>query len=300
MQLMAAQLGSFHPEHTFRHEAGELAIGHVGPDHVPIRVYMPYDYSPIDGSKMFVEAIGLLALTKQYNHQADSLMEDNDAIVVIGHDHRHHRWPIRANSQDIIAVRNELEIESFIAVGHSMGTLATLLALSDKQFADATELLIQVNPPMTGSHLAYKPEDLFNMVREGVLLTKEHPFDAINFAAGAISECVRRPFVITKQFARLASGVVHDRYAELTNEHPDKNYIVIYNDRDGLVPPRWNESMRGQNLTVLLHRSKTGLAHAAINEDPEFAHGLHALAHHEPIPESFMPLYEGERELVDA
>ena len=300
MQLMAMQLGSFIPEHTFQHNAGELAVGHVGPDNVPIRVYTPHDYSPDDGSKMFVAGIGLLSLPKQYDHLGDAIMEDHDAITVIGHDHHHHRWPIRANSQDIIAATKELELEHFVAVGHSMGTLAMLLALSDKQFADATDLLIQVDPPMTGNHLTYTPEDIFNVTREGIILTAKHPIDALNFAVGALSECAHRPFVIAKQFLRLASGVVHDRYAELTNEHPEKDYVVIYNNRDGLVPKRWSQSMRGPKLTVLLHDSKTGLAHAAINEDPEFAHGLHALAHHEPVPSSFQPLYQGSHDLLVA
>jgi len=291
---MALPLGSFKPEKILSHEVGEVASGHIGPDNAPIMVYTPHDYSEKDGSKDFVAAIGLLARPKQYDHLGHELMRDNDRLIVFGHDHKYHRWPIRANAQDIVAGVKDLELQHFTVVGHSMGTIATLLAMEDEAFAKATDLVVQVDPAMTGNHLSYTPKDVSNIAREGIMLAIKHPHDALDYAVGAVSEYTHRPLVVAKQVVRLASGMVNDRYAELMANHPDKECVIVYNHRDGLVPERWNQAMRGPNITVLLHDSTTGLAHAAINVDPDFAHGLHAIANHQPVPASFHALYGGQ------
>lgn len=284
---MAIQLGSFIPERIDTVEFGDIAYGHVGPDKAPVQIYTPFEYSVDDGSADFVAAIGLLARPRQYHHLGQTLMSDNDRLVVFGHDHHYHRWPIRANAADIVSGVKALELEHFTAVGHSMGTIATLLALEDDDFAKATDLVVQVDPAMTGNHLSYNPSDVVNAAREGLTLAIKHPADAYDYTSGAIGEYVRRPLVIAKQILRLASGVVNDRYTELMARHPDKEYVIVYNHRDGLVPERWSDAIQGQNVSVLVHDSSTGLAHAAINVDPDFAHGLHAMAHHEPVPSSF-------------
>lgn len=300
MLLMTMPLGSFQPERVDTNEFGDIAYGHVGPDNAPVQIYTPHEYSPADGSTDFVAAIGLLARPRQYHHLGKTLMSDNDRLVVFGHDHHYHKWPIRANAADIVSGVKALELEHFTAVGHSMGTIATLLAMEDEHFAKATDLVVQVDPAMTGNHLAYNPADIVNAAREGLTLAVKHPGDAFDYTTGAIGEYVRRPLVIAKQVLRLASGVVNDRYTELMARHPDKEYVIVYNHRDGLVPERWGNALHGQNVSVLVHDSKTGLAHAAINVDPDFAHGLHAIAHHTTMPESFHRAFSTPAELVAA
>lgn len=300
MQLMTTPLGSFTPEHVDTNKIGDIAYGHVGPDRAPVQIYTPFEYSPENGSADFVAAIGLLARPRQYHHLGQTLMGDNDRLVVFGHDHNYHRWPIRANAADIVSGVKALELEHFTAIGHSMGTIATLLAMEDDDFAKATDLMVQVDPAMTGNHLAFNPSDLGNVAREGLLLAVKHPADAFDYTVGAIGEYVHRPFVIAKQVVRLVSGVVNERYSELMARHPDKEYVIVYNHRDGLVPERWSDAVRGQNVSVLVHDSKTGLAHSAINVDPDFAHGLHAIAHHEALPASFKTIFDGTNNPVAA
>jgi len=297
---MNVSLGSFEPERVTDYLEGTVAVGHVGPDNAPVWVCTPNEYSPEDGSKDFVAAIGLLARPEQYLRLGQVLMSDNDRLVVFGHDHHHHKWPIRANAADIIAGVHELELEHFTAIGHSMGTLAVLLAMEDEEFASSTDMVVQSDPAMTGSHLAYGIKDIYNMGREATILSKKYPKDAFRYAASAIGEYWQRPLVIGNQVLRLASGKVHGRYNELMLQHPDKKFTIIFNHNDGLVPENWNESLRGPNLVVYIHDSVTGLAHAAINVDEEVGHAVHALAHNQKAPDSFHLIYDGTQSKIAA
>lgn len=290
---MGAQLEAFHPEYTTPLSSGMQSIGFIGEDETPLFVYQPYDYDPAYGSHDFVLATGLLARPEQYKHLGEGLLQLHDRLIVIGYDHHYHKYPIRANAAAILDATRQLgEGHDFVAVGHSMGTIAMLLALEDAEFHARTQALIQANPAMTGSHLLMRPADIMNAEREAVVLAATHPLDAINYAWAAVNECFSRPQVIANQIKRLLFGAVHERYIFLMEENPELPIFVFYNKRDGLVPARWGVSVAamGKNIQVFVHDSRTGLAHAALNLDPEYAVALHSVAENTKLPKSFQKI----------
>ena len=291
---MVTRFGSVKFDSHTSIQGGSLEIGNVGEQGTPLHLYSPNEFDPACGSQDFVLAGGLLALPIQYKHLGESLVANNHRLTVFGHDHHFHQWPIRANAADILSGFHKLELEHFTAIGHSMGTIAVLLALEEDAFAKATNMVIEVDPAMTGNHMLYKPKDYLHMVQEAQKLTIKHPADAFLYAYGAVNEIRRRPLVIGNQMLRLVTGVVHQRYEELTAKHPDTPFVVIFNHNDGLVPEEWSASLQGDNMHVYVHHSPEGLAHSAINVDPTMADGIIQFATKHRPPDTFVPVYHGD------
>ncbi len=287
---MGTLLESFNPTDTIGLDCGMQTIGSIGPDKTPLFIFEPYDYDPEHGSHDFLLATGLLARPEQYRHLGQGLLRMNDRLIVVGYDHNYHQYPIRANAEAILDTTQRFETgNKFVAIGHSMGTIAMLLALEDPEFHKRTKALIQANPAMTGSHLLMRPTDIMNVEREAVVLTATHPLEAFSYTYTAADEFLHRPRVIANQVKRLLFGAVHERYEFLMKENPDLPIFVFYNKRDGLVPARWGASVAsmGGNVQVYIHNSRTGLAHAALNLDPEYAVALHSVAENTKLPKSF-------------
>lgn len=261
-------------------------FGTYGPNDTPYRVYSPN--GEVNGSE-FVLATGLLARPEQYDILGENLALLGNRLIIFGHDHDYHKLPIRANSIDIVNGVRQLGVDEFIAVGHSMGTIAMLLALEDPEFHKRAQALIQVNPAMTGNHLFVTPQDLAYAEVEALTLFATHPNKTIGYALTATDEVMHRPRVIANQIFRLLTGKVTARYTELMSEVPDLPVYVFYNKRDGLVPPRWGTKVKtlSRNVTVFEHDSNTHLAHSAINVDPDYALALEAIAKHKKLPRSF-------------
>ena len=287
---MKKELRAYSPESMVVLPAGTMTAGRYGKDNTPLLVFEPYEYDSSEGSRDFLLATGLLTRPEQYQELGENLLTLHDRLLVVGYDHNYHRFPIRANASAIVDVATQLEDEHhFVAVGHSMGTIAMLLALEDSEFHKRVLSLVQVNPAMTGDHLRAQPEDLFNLERELLVLAATRPQDLVRHVWSGASEVIFRPRVIANQVLRLISGKVHERYVALMKENPDLPIYVFYNQHDGLVPARWGLSVAGmgENVNVYIHDSKTHLAHAAINHDPEYAIALHALAQQQSPPASY-------------
>lgn len=266
---------------------GSRTITTVGGDNTPVWIYKPSRKHHKSDRSRFVVATGLLTTPQEYNFLGAGLAALGDEAYIFGYDHHHHRWPIRANAETIVSAVSELNLKDFVGVGHSMGTIALLLALENQYMQQNTKALVQIDPAMTGYHLLAYPSDMVNIGKEMTRLAAGHPKQAVGHLFSAVSEMAHRPEVILQQSVRLLSGKVHGRYKELMAKHHDLPVCVIYDKYDGLVPARWAPSLVGENIQVFVHDSPTLLGHAAITADPEYPIALHNIAKGHPLSQSF-------------
>lgn len=258
--------------------AGIIRQGNVGADNTPVVVYQSNQFDPVSGSRNVILATGLLSTPVVYDYFGQTGMSLGHNVVVFGHDHQHHKWPIRANAADIVEGVDSLELDSFVSVGHSMGCIAMLLAQENPDFAANNEQLILANLPMTGR---YRLIDVFNLNQELAVLAANRTLDIARTGVGAACEVAQRPRVIAKQVFRLVTGQVHERIDWLTAEAEAQTAVsitAIYSQYDGLVPPRWSKSLADHKVRVLLHRSKLRLGHFAVIFDPDMINGVFSIA----------------------
>ena len=286
LEHMTERVGTTVLEQAWRSPEGRLLQGKVGPDDAPVRIYVPNEYTATA-----VTAIGLVTNEAMYDGVGRAALEHGQRMIVFGHDHRYHAYPIRANAQDIQAGLHDLRIDAITGIGHSMGTLALLLACEDPRVSEKVQGLVQVNPAMAGNHAFYRLDDYVHMGAEAKRLVCGNWRKAVEFAGTVVTEVVERPLVVANQVMRLLSGKVHHRYIELSERHPDMPVNIIFTTGDGLVPERWaaelQQALPTDRHRFYIYRSPAGLGHAAFNYDPVMAHGVLAMTQGLTPPEAF-------------
>lgn len=242
-------------------------------------------YEPTSEAKgNILLATGLLSKPASYDLVGKTALEKGYRTVIIGHDHKLHEWPLRANADEIIKAEKKLDLGNFSLVGHSMGTVTTLLAMEDKDFASKVDSVVQFNPPMFGF---YTPIDVINFVSEFVRLGKEHPGFIFDAASVGVLEVIRRPLVIGKQIVRLGLGRVDERLQVLTARHSDKPITYIFNSHDGIVPSQGEWTLADMDVVVYRHDSAIDLGHFAICLDPSSTEGMISIIENGPLGPDF-------------
>lgn len=270
---------------------GAVTDCRLGDEATPARIFVPHNYDPKNGSMNFVVGTGLLTHPNQYDVLGRVGVNNQDLVVVFGHDHRHHRWPIRANADDIVRGTEELGLDHFTAIGHSMGVIAMLLTQEHEGFAERTDKLILVDPPMTSHHT---PLDILRIETELSVLALTKPLSAIKAGIHVVSEIIQRPRVIAGQTARLLTGKVNDRVLELSQNFENRSeggeLVVIFGHRDGLVPERASRELASLGIRTLLHTSPDGLAHFAINFGQDLPAAVMAIAKGKKLPKNVVSI----------